>query len=156
MWSMPLMSPLAIDGAAPSTTTKKIAPSPSLNSRIASGNHATDGIVCSPVISEPIADRSTRLRATSAPTIVPITSANAKPLNPRWSVVHAASMLVLKFATNESHTARGPGSTYSGFQPLHTTSCQTISTMATASSFGHAAAQMRAAGLRRGGSAVSR
>ncbi len=35
-------------------------------------------------------------------------------------------MLVLKFATNESHTARGPGRTYSGFQPLHTTSCQTI------------------------------
>ncbi len=156
MWSMPLMSPLAIDGAAPSTTTKKIAPSPNLNSRIASGNHATDGMVCSPVISEPTADRSTRLRATRAPTIVPITRANAKPLNPRCSVVHAASMFVLKFSTNESHTLRGPGSTYSGFQPLHTTSCQTISASATASSFGHAAAQTRAARLGRGGSTVSR
>src|SRR5215218_1479880 len=155
MWSMPLMSPLAIDGAAPSTTTKKIAPSPSLNSRIASGNHATDGIVWSPVIREPTADRSTRLRATRAPTIVPITRAKAKPLNPRCSVVHAASMFVLKFSTNESHTLRGPGRTYSGFQPLHTTSCQTTSTSATASSFGHAAAQMRAARLGPGGSTVS-
>ena len=107
-------------------------------------------------MSEPIADRSTRLRAASAPTIVPITSANAKPLNPRWSVVHAASMFVLKFSTNESHTLRGPGSTYSGFQPLHTTSCQTISASATASSFGHAAAQARAARRGRGGSTVSR
>jgi hypothetical protein len=83
MWSIPLMSPLAIDGAAPSTTTKKIAPSSSLNSRIASGNHATEGMVCSPVIIEPMADRSTRFRATSAPMIVPMTSANAKPRKPR-------------------------------------------------------------------------
>src|SRR5918994_6795014 len=127
MWSMPLMRPFAIDGA-----------------------------VCSPVISEPMADRSTRLRATSAPTIVPITSAKAKPLNPRCSVVHAASMFVPKLSTNESHTLRGPGRTYSGFQPLHTTSCQTRSTSAIASSLGHAAAQMRAARLGRDGSAVSR
>ena len=60
MWSMPPIRPLAIDGAAPSTTTNMIAPSVSLNSRIASGNQAIDGMVCRPVISEPTADRSTR------------------------------------------------------------------------------------------------
>jgi hypothetical protein len=96
------------------------------------------------------------LRATSAPTIVPITSAKANPLNPRCSVVHAASMFVLKFSTNESHTLRGPGSTYSGFQPLHTTSCHTTSTSTIASSFGHAAAQTRAVRLGPEGRAVSR
>ena len=59
---MPAMIPLAIDGAAPSTTTKRIACSLELNSRMASGNHAIDGIVCRPVIIEPIAVRSTRDR----------------------------------------------------------------------------------------------
>ena len=37
MWSMPLMSPLAIDGAAPSTTTKKIASSLTPNTMSAKG-----------------------------------------------------------------------------------------------------------------------
>jgi len=156
MWSMPLMRPFAIDGAAPSTTTKKIAPSSSLNSRIASGNQATEGIVCNPVIIEPIADRSTRLRATSAPMIVPITRANANPRNPRDSVVAAASMLVPKFSTNESHTRRGPGRTYSGFHPLHTTSCQKSNASVTARNLGHAADQIRAPRVGRVGNAVSR
>ena len=43
-----VIRPLAIDGAAPRTTTKRIAASVSLNSRIASGNQAIDGIVCRP------------------------------------------------------------------------------------------------------------
>ncbi len=59
MWSMPWISPLAIDGAAPRMTTKVIASSVSLNSRIASGNQAIEGMVWSPVISEPIAERMT-------------------------------------------------------------------------------------------------
>ena len=59
MLSMPLIRPLAIDGAAPSTTTKMIALSLRPKSRIAAGNHATDGMVCSPVIIDPIAARST-------------------------------------------------------------------------------------------------
>ena len=49
------MMPFAIDGAAPRTTTNRIALSLSWNSTIASGTHATDGIVCRPVIIEPIA-----------------------------------------------------------------------------------------------------
>ena len=52
---MPLMMPLAIDGAAPSTTTNVTVPWPSWNKMMASGTHATDGIVCRPVIIEPIA-----------------------------------------------------------------------------------------------------
>ena len=55
---------MAIDGVAPSTTTKRIAPSLSWNSTIAAGNHAIDGIVWRPVIIEPTAARSTGMRAT--------------------------------------------------------------------------------------------
>ena len=62
-------------GAAPMTTTKRMACSASLNRRMASGNQAMDGMVCSPVISEPTAMRSTRTRDTTAPTATPITSA---------------------------------------------------------------------------------
>ena len=50
------MSPLATEGAAPSTTTKVMAASLSLNSRMARGNQAIDGMVCKPVIIEPTAD----------------------------------------------------------------------------------------------------
>ena len=50
------MRPLAIDGAAPSTTTNMIARSESWNSRMASGNQAIDGMVWRPVMSEPTAD----------------------------------------------------------------------------------------------------
>ncbi len=44
---------------------------------MAAGNQATDGIVCRPVIMEPIAARSTAMRATSAPIVVPMISASA-------------------------------------------------------------------------------
>ena len=59
---------MAIDGAAPSTTTNVIAPSDSLNSTMASGNQAIDGIVCRPVISEPTAERAIFDDTTTAPT----------------------------------------------------------------------------------------
>ena len=49
---MPLMSPFVIDGVAPITTTNKIASSLRRKSSRASGNHAIQGIVCSPVIKE--------------------------------------------------------------------------------------------------------
>ncbi len=55
---MPVISPLAIAGAAPRMTTKRIAPSSSWNSAMASGNQAIDGIVWMPVIIEPIARRT--------------------------------------------------------------------------------------------------
>mgnify|MGYP000899217394 CR=1 FL=1 len=60
-----------------STTTKKIAPSLNLKMMIASGYHATDGMVCSPVIIEPMAARSTGMRATAAPIATPMTMAIA-------------------------------------------------------------------------------
>ena len=76
-WSTPLISPLAIDGAAPSTTTNVIAPSDSWNSTMASGNQAIDGIVCRPVISEPTAERAIREDTTIAPMATPMTRASA-------------------------------------------------------------------------------
>ena len=54
-WSAPDTMPLAIEGAAPMTTTNVIAFSLSPNSTSAIGNHTIDGIVCSPVTRE--ADR---------------------------------------------------------------------------------------------------
>ena len=67
MWSTPWIRPLAIDGAAPSTMTNVIASSVSLNSRMASGNQAIEGMVWRPMISEPTPDRRMANRDTSAP-----------------------------------------------------------------------------------------
>ena len=87
---MPSMMPLAIDGAAPSTTTNKMARSLSWNSTIASGTHATDGIVCRPVIIDPIAARSTGTRATAMPTTPPMTIDDPKPTAARRMVTTTA------------------------------------------------------------------
>jgi hypothetical protein len=65
------MTPLAMAGTEPITVTNRMAPVDSLNSRIDHGTHATDGMVCSPVISEPKAARRTRTRATARPRTVP-------------------------------------------------------------------------------------
>ena len=75
MWSTPEMSPLAMAGAAPNTTTNVMAVSLRWKSRMASGNQAIVGIVCRPVISEPMAARSTLTRATATPSTDPITTA---------------------------------------------------------------------------------
>ena len=113
MWSIPLITPFAIDGAAPSTTTNKMARSVSLNSRIDSGNHAIDGIVCSPVMNEPTADRRMRDRATSAPTTTPITSDTANPTPARWPVMPSACHVVAfpNSCHRRGRTVPGPGST---------------------------------------------
>ena len=49
---------------------------------------------------------------------------------------------------SSANAARGPGSTYDGFQPDQTTTCQTATTSASASSFGQVADHSRAARLR--------
>ena len=74
---MPPRIPVATDGAAPITTTKSIEASDSLNKRIASGNHAIDGIVCRPVMRDPVATRINRQRETTTPMTAPITTAAA-------------------------------------------------------------------------------
>ena len=67
MWSTPEMTPLAMAGAAPRTTTKVMAPSVSLNSSTASGSQAMVGIVWRPVIIDPKAARRILFRATASP-----------------------------------------------------------------------------------------
>ncbi len=84
---MPSMMPFAIDGAAPRMTTKRMALSLSWNNTMPSGTHATDGIVCSPVIMDPIAARSTGTRATASPTTPPITIDDPNPTAARRIVV---------------------------------------------------------------------
>ncbi len=147
MWSMPWMRPFAIDGAAPRMTTNVIASSDSLNSRMASGNQAIDGMVCRPVISDPIAARRIAKRLTSAPTPTPMTTARPKPQSPRRRVIPIAcqSVTVWSSAHRRASTSPGPGRTYWGRQPVMTTACQSSSTMPTASTFGHVPAHVRRA-----------
>src|SRR4051812_49327114 len=145
MWSTPWMSPLATDGAAPRITTNMMACSLSLNSRIASGNHAIDGMVCSPVMSDPMAARRMANRATSAPTTTPITIASAKPTTPRRSVIAIAfqSATVRTSSQSRASTSTGLGRTKTDFQPVQTTSCHKASTITTASTLGQVAVHPR-------------
>src|SRR3954470_21546308 len=145
MWSTPWTRPLAIDGAAPRITTNVIACSLSLNSRIASGNQAIEGMVWSPVISDPMAARRIEKRATPAPTTTPITIASAKPVTPRRNVIAIAfhRAAVRRSSHSRASTSTGLGSTNSGRQRAQTTSCHTARTIRIASTFGHVAVQPR-------------
>ena len=87
MWSTPWITPLATDGAAPSTTTNRIACSFRPKTRIASGNHAMDGMVCRPVISDATAVLRSFQRVTARPMRVPMRSASPNPNAARRSVV---------------------------------------------------------------------
>src|SRR5947209_12597419 len=142
---MPSMMPLAIDGAAPRTTTNKIAFWLRLKSTSASGYHATDGIVWSPVIMDPTPARRTRERATAMPRTPPITIASAKPTAARRRVTQAELLRSVRSCASWLTTVNGDGTMYSGFQPVHTTTCQAPKNSPTASSFGQAAAQSDAA-----------
>jgi hypothetical protein len=90
MWSTPWMSPFATEGAAPSTMTNVIASSLSLKRRIARGNQAIEGIVCRPMIREPIAERITANRETRIPIATPMAAAMAKPQIARRIVIQIA------------------------------------------------------------------
>ena len=89
--STPTIRPLAIDGAAPSTMTNRIAAGVlTPNKMIANGNQAIDGMVCNAVIIEPTAARSGLTRDTSAPTTSPMTRARPDPIAARLMVVAMA------------------------------------------------------------------
>ena len=150
---MPLIRPLAIDGAAPSTTTNRIAPSVSWNSRIASGNHAIDGIVCRPVIIEPIAGAQDADPRDDRADDRADDDREGEALTARvawWC--RSPSTIVVEVARTACRTRRSAaGRTYSGFQPDHTTSCQRQKKMATASELGPVAAHdLRARATRLG------
>ena len=66
-----------MEGAAPSTTTKRMADSLNWKRVMARGNQAMEGIDWSPVIIEPMATRSSRTRLTARPTAAPTTMARA-------------------------------------------------------------------------------
>ena len=68
-----------MDGAAPRMMTNRMALVVAPNRMIANGNQAIDGIVCSAVISEPVAARSGLIRDTSAPITTPMIRASANP-----------------------------------------------------------------------------
>src|SRR5689334_8479705 len=70
-------------------------------------------------------------------------------------VVPTALIIVEKLSNSDWNTALGGGSTYSGFHPDHTTTCQMPSARPMASSFGHRDAQARAYHFGFGGSTIS-
>ena len=158
---MPLMRPLAIDGAAPSTTTKKIAPSVSWNSRIASGNHAIDGIVWRPVIIEPIAGPEDAV-ASDERTEDDADHEREREAQDRAHAAWSAGGLGMSVEVVEEVRRRrstGGGSTNSGFQPHHTTSCQTPKAIAIGEQLRPQRAQMprdRATSAGRAGSRARR
>ena len=57
---------------------------------MANGNQAIDGIVCSPVISDPTAARNGRILDTRAPMTAPISTARPNPMTARSTVVPIA------------------------------------------------------------------
>jgi hypothetical protein len=111
-----------------------------------------EGMVCSPVIIEPTALRRILDCETAAPITTPITNATPYPKIARCSVMKVALTRLPSVSPRHSSwsTGTGPGSTYSGFQPLHTTSCQRNSEIATAATFGQVANQMRESSSVRG------
>ena len=133
------MTPLAMEGTAPMRMTNRIACSESWNSRIARGNHAIEGMVCSPVIIDPIAARRILERETATPRTSPTTVAMRKPTTPRVKVMATAcqSWPLPTCAASSANTGPGPGSTYDGFHPDSTTACHTARAMATAATLGH-------------------
>src|SRR6266566_5460939 len=96
-----------------------------------------------------MAARSTRNLDTASPITDPITMAIAKPVTARRAVIAIAFHSTAWFASlhSSANAARGPGSTYTGFQPDQTTTCQTATTSARASSLGQMADHIRTARL---------
>ena len=157
MWSTPAIRPLAIDGAAPEHDHEQIAASFSPKSRIASGNQAIDGMVCRPVISDADGGAQHLRRATTAsPSSAPMTSASAKPMKARRSVVADGLPAARRLARCRRQSRRAPPAGPAGRSRAasrdHTTSCQTSRAMPMAASLGQAADQIRPA--ERGGRCV--
>ena len=140
---MPVMTPLAMLGAAPRTTTNRMARSLRPNSRMASGNQEMLGMVCSPVISAPTAIRSGRTLATAMPTTVPITRDTANPTTARRPVVATADQnrSVPSISHSRDRVSAGDARAYCGRHPLQTTSCQVARTSRIARALGQVHAQ---------------
>src|SRR3954469_15840874 len=115
IWSMPATSPLAIDGTDPINTTKYTVDGVTPNHSTAAGTQATDGRLCRPDSSGPIAARTTRTLATIRPSGVAMTSATANPMNARLTEVQRIDQTLpsATVVTKACHTAAGAGSLYS-------------------------------------------
>src|SRR5882757_3577365 len=115
------------------------------NQSTAAGTHATEGRLCSPDSSGPIAARTTDTLATSRPSGVAMTSAIRKPRNARLIDVQRIDQ-TWPFATtmlNSCHTASGAGSLNSGQNAAAHRACQTIRNSASATSGGNPTATAR-------------
>jgi hypothetical protein len=86
------------------------------NQSTAAGTQATDGRLCMPASSGPIAARTTRTRATSSPSGVAISTDARKPSTARCTEVQVIDQMLpsATVSTNSCHTASGAGSWYSG------------------------------------------
>src|SRR5688500_2660306 len=106
---------------------------------MANGTHATDGIVCRPVISEPTAARTGPNRDTTIPSATLRTTDSAKP----WAACHSVILIAVTSVPSVARCHRsakasdGGASTNAGFHWSHTTSCHVASASTTAATLGH-------------------
>src|SRR3712207_645879 len=86
------------------------------NQMMAAGTQATDGRLCSPLTTGPIAARSQRLHHMARPRAVPTTRERAKPTAPRRRLVHTASKARPSTIEDQktSATSAGDGRAYGG------------------------------------------
>src|SRR5499433_472189 len=132
-----------MEGAAPSTMTNRMALVVAPNRMIANGNQAIDGIVCSAVISEPVAARSGLIRDTRAPITAPMSTDSVNPITARRIVMSIArqSWECCICSHRLANTVPGPGST-NCFHPVRWMISQMPMTRPIASNFGQVAAQI--------------
>src|SRR5829696_5213515 len=127
------------------------------NHSTAAGTQATEGRLCMPASSGPIADRTTGTFATSSPSGVAITTEAAKPSTARCTDVQVIDQMLPSATvdTNSSHTASGAGSWYSGQIADAHTACRLPMNSASATSGGTPAASTRRSSGRRATVGVS-
>src|SRR4051812_45361664 len=104
-----------------------MAASVSWNQMIAAGTQATDGRLCRPETSGPIAARSQRLAHIASPSRVPTMTESTNPKAPRLRLVQMASKAwpLCTVPQSVSATCAGPGRAYGGLTLARNTSSQT-------------------------------
>ena len=129
-------SETAMDGAAPSTTTDRIARSLSWKSRMASGNQVTEGTVCRPESNGPTAARRSLKRPSSSPSAPPTAMEMPRPMAARpsvtWHACHTSPSS--RDLPRRWSTGAGPGRSQSGQISSQTTKDHTAPKASTESS----------------------
>src|SRR5436305_8065371 len=97
------------------------------NHSTAAGTHATDGRLCSPDSSGPMAARTTRTFATSSPSGVATATPITNPITARETEVHTypSAAPLVTWSRSSPQTASGAGSLNSGQNAAAHSTCHT-------------------------------